>query len=78
MRFYPPACPQAILQDSNPARRFGGATKDHMVDGCYIVFDDALYSACLGSTEVVEDLLTRRDGLSCEQIYSHFVFRRWR
>ena len=52
--------------------------KDRMVDGGYIAFDDAHYSSCLGATEAVEDLVIRRDGLNCEQIYPHFVFRRWR
>ena len=49
--------------------------KPHMADGGYIVFDDALYSSCLGATEAVEDLAIRRDGLNCEQIFPHFVFR---
>lgn len=46
-----------------------------MVDGGYIVFDDAAVSSCIGATEVVEDLLIRRDGLNSEQIWPHFVFR---
>lgn len=46
-----------------------------MVDGGYIVFDDATVSSCIGATEVVEDLLIRRDGLNSEQIWPHFVFR---
>jgi len=46
-----------------------------MVPGGYIVLDDALFSSCLGATEVVEDLMIRRDGLNSEQIYPHYVFR---
>jgi predicted O-methyltransferase YrrM len=46
-----------------------------MVDGGYIVIDDATVSSCLGATEVVEDLVIRRDGLNSEQIWPHFVFR---
>lgn len=46
-----------------------------MVDGGYIVFDDATVSSCIGATEVVEDLLIRRDRLNSEQIWPHFVFR---
>ena len=46
-----------------------------MVDGGYLVFDDATVSSCIGATEVVEDLLIRRDGLNSEQIWPHFVFR---
>jgi predicted O-methyltransferase YrrM len=53
------------------------AAKSNMVDGGYIAFDDAHYSSCLGATEVVEDLVIRRDGKNCEQIYPHFVFRQW-
>ncbi len=49
--------------------------KPFMVDGGYIAFDDATISSCIGATEVVEDLLIRRDGLNSEQIWPHFVFR---
>jgi len=46
-----------------------------MVPGGYLVFDDATVSSCIGATEAVENLVIRRDGLSSEQIYPHFVFR---
>lgn len=46
-----------------------------MVQGGYIVLDDALYSSCLGATEVVEELMIRRDGLPSEQVYPRDVFR---
>lgn len=46
-----------------------------MVEGGYVVLDDATVSSCIGATEVVEDLLIRRDGLNSEQIWPHFVFR---
>jgi predicted O-methyltransferase YrrM len=49
----------------------------HMINGGYIAFDDATASSCLGATEVVENEVIRRDGLNCEQIYPHFVFRSW-
>lgn len=49
--------------------------KPHMVEGGYIVFDDATVSSCIGATEIVEDFLIRRDGLNSEQIWPHFVFR---
>jgi hypothetical protein len=49
----------------------------HMINGGYIAFDDATSSSCLGATEVVESEVIRRDGLNCEQIYPHFVFRSW-
>ena len=53
------------------------AVKPHMRPGGYVVFDDAHASGCLGATEVVEDQVIRRDGLNCEQIWPHFVFRVW-
>ena len=47
----------------------------HMVDGGYLVLDDATVSSCIGATEVVEDTIIRRDGLNSEQIWPHYVFR---
>lgn len=62
--------------DIAPAVRFSyEGVKPFMVNGGYIVFDDATVSSCLGATEVVEDDLIRRDGLNSEQIWPHFVFR---
>lgn len=49
--------------------------KPAMVPGGYYVFDDATVSSCIGATEVVEDLVIRRDGMNSEQIFPHFVFR---
>jgi predicted O-methyltransferase YrrM len=51
------------------------SVRPFMVDGGYIVFDDATVSSCIGATEVVEDILIRRDMLNSEQIWPHFVFR---
>lgn len=51
------------------------AIKPYIVDGGYIVFDDAVVSSCLGATEAVEELAIRRDGMHSEQIFPHFVFR---
>jgi SAM-dependent methyltransferase len=62
--------------DIAPAIRFAyEAVKPYMIEGGYFVFDDATVSSCIGATEVVEDLLIRRDGLNSEQIWPHFVFR---
>lgn len=52
-----------------------GAVKPFMVSGGYYVFDDAIYSSCLGATEAVESKLIREDGLHSEQIFPQFVFR---
>lgn len=51
--------------------------KPRMTPGGYVVFDDAHTSGCLGATEAVEELVIRRDGLHCEQIWPHSVFRVW-
>jgi hypothetical protein len=62
--------------DIAPAVKFSyEGVKPYMVYGGYVVFDDATVSSCIGATEVVEDLLIRRDGLNSEQIWPHFVFR---
>jgi predicted O-methyltransferase YrrM len=62
--------------DIQPAVRFAyEAVEPFVVDGGYIVFDDATVSSCIGATEVVEEILIRRDGLNSEQIWPHFVFR---
>jgi len=49
----------------------------YMASGGYVAFDDAHTSSCLGATEAVEDLVIRGEGLNCEQIWPHFVFRVW-
>jgi predicted O-methyltransferase YrrM len=46
----------------------------HMVEGGYIVFDDATYSSCIGATEAVEEMV-QETGVFSEQIWPHFVFR---
>lgn len=62
--------------DISSAVRFSyDSVKPHLIEGAYIVFDDAAVSSCIGATEAVEDLLIRRDSLNSEQIWPHFVFR---
>lgn len=51
------------------------ASTSHMVPGGYYIFDDATAASCIGATEVVEDVVVRRDGRLSEQIFPHFVFR---
>ena len=51
--------------------------KPRMLPGGYYVFDDALYSSCIGATEAVEEYVIGQDGLRSEQIFPHFVFRSW-
>ncbi len=62
--------------DIAPAVKYAyEGVRPFMVNGGYMVFDDATVSSCIGATEVVEDLLIRRDGFNSEQIWPHFVFR---
>jgi hypothetical protein len=51
------------------------AVKPYMVDGGYVVFDDATVSSCIGATEAVEESVIQQDGLHSEQIWPHYVFR---
>lgn len=72
-------CLAHIDCDIAPAVRFAyEGVRPYIVDGGYLVFDDATVSSCISATEVVEDLLIRRDGLNSEQIWPHFVFRSFR
>ena len=50
------------------------AIRPHMVEGGYIVFDDATISSCLGATEAVEEMI-EETGVFSEQIWPQFVFR---
>jgi len=62
--------------DTYPSVKFSyEAVRDYMIDGGYVVFDDATVSSCIGATEAVEEEVIRRDGLCSEQIFPHFVFR---
>jgi Macrocin-O-methyltransferase (TylF) len=51
------------------------ASRPHMVEGGYWVFDDSLYSSCIGAMEAVEEVLIQRDGRFAEQVYPHLVYR---
>ena len=50
-------------------------TKPYMVDGGYWVFDDALYSSCIGAMEAIEEVVIQRDGRFAEQSWPHLVYR---
>ena len=54
------------------------AVRGKMVEGGYVVFDDATVSSCIGATEAVEEEVICRDGLLSEQIFPQFVFRSFR
>ena len=50
-------------------------TKEHVVPGAYIIFDDLLVSTCLGALKSVEQDLVQKEGLFAEQAYPHLVYR---
>lgn len=52
-------------------------SRKYMVDGGYWVFDDCLYSGCLGAMEAVEETTIQRDGRFAEQVFPHLVYRNW-
>lgn len=49
----------------------------HMVEGGYWVYDDALYSSCIGAMEAVEEQQIQEAGRFAEQVYPHLVYRNW-
>jgi len=51
------------------------ASKPYMVDGGYWVFDDPLYSSCIGAMEAVEEHVIQADGKFAEQTFPHLVYR---
>jgi hypothetical protein len=63
---------------ASSARYSYEAVKSHMMDGGYLVFDDATVSSCIGATEAVGDLRIRREGLNSKQVYPHFVLQSFR
>jgi predicted O-methyltransferase YrrM len=46
----------------------------NLVEGAYVVFDDATISSCIGATEAVEQMVYE-SGVFSEQIWPHYVFR---
>jgi predicted O-methyltransferase YrrM len=49
--------------------------QEYLALGAYVVFDDPLYSSCLGAMEAVEEFYIQGLGLHTEQVYPHMVFR---
>lgn len=52
-------------------------TKPYMVQGGYWVFDDALYSSCIGAMEAIEEVVIQRDKRFAEQSWPHLVYRNY-
>lgn len=49
--------------------------KGHLVPRAYLVFDDPLFSSCIGAFDAVAEKLIRRDGLKPEQVWPNLLFR---
>jgi hypothetical protein len=49
--------------------------KLHAATGAYFVFDDPLYSTCIGAMQAVEEELVQAEKVFAEQVYPHFVYR---
>ena len=48
---------------------------DYLSPGAYVVFDDPLFSSCLGAMEACEESYVQEKHLHAEQAYPHLVFR---
>lgn len=51
------------------------ASRPHMVQDGYFVFDDPLHGSCLGAMQAIEETLLHEDRLFAEQMYPHPVYR---
>ena len=47
----------------------------HYQPGGYVVFDDPLFSSCIGAFDAMAESFVRERALLPEQVYPHFVFR---
>lgn len=47
----------------------------HYEPGGYVVFDDPMFSSCIGAFDAMAEVLLRDQRLLPEQVYPHFVFR---
>jgi predicted O-methyltransferase YrrM len=47
----------------------------HYQPGGYVVFDDPLFSSCIGAFDAMAEGFVRERALLPEQVYPHFVFR---
>jgi hypothetical protein len=51
------------------------ACEPYYESGGYLVFDDPLFSSCIGAFDAMAEDLIRERGLLPEQVYPHLVFR---
>lgn len=58
-----------------PIKYLLGACEPHYETGGYIVFDDPLFSSCIGAFDAMAEHLLRERSLLPEQVYPHLVFR---
>ena len=58
-----------------PIRYLLGACTPYYEPGSYLVFDDPMFSSCIGAFDAMAEVLLREQRLLPEQVYPHFVFR---
>ena len=58
-----------------PIRYLISACESRWEQGGYVVFDDPLFSSCIGAFDAMAEAFVRERALLPEQVYPHFVFR---
>jgi len=58
-----------------PIKYLIDTTFPQLSHGTYVVFDDPLFSSCLGAFDAVQESVIRGFNLTAEQAYPHLVFR---
>jgi len=58
-----------------PIKYLLSACEPHYEAGGYVVFDDPLFSSCIGAFDAMAEVLLRNRALLPEQVYPHLVFR---
>ncbi|GAB3783279.1 hypothetical protein GCM10028797_10660 [Dyella agri] len=58
-----------------PIKYLVNTTFPKLSTGTYVVFDDPLFSSCLGAFDAVQESVIRGFELTAEQVYPHLVFR---
>jgi hypothetical protein len=58
-----------------PIRYLVSACEPYCERGGYVVFDDPLFSSCIGAFDAMAEGFLRERALFPEQVYPHFVFR---
>jgi methyltransferase family protein len=57
-----------------PTRYLPSACRPHMQVRGYVIFDDPLFSSCIGAFDAMAEEFIRNQALLPEQVYPHLVF----